>query len=278
MIFRKILNNIKVKNKTTINTVIIVHSNRPLTTHNDDYNEAYQLQRKATEHKKEGRLDLAIECLEKSNRIMLLTPHSYLKKDFLRLVEYLKLDKQFDKARDVEAELRKNLPYLFNGETIKNAQLEEIKSDLISFHGSSICPLCSIYNQRTFSKQGNDKRFPSFSLFPDILKVINCPECGCYLGFGEGNDFDYNGSLSESIKNSNRPFIDMRTDEQKIGYEQHKIEKVEQEKDKQDYDWLCEFLPELAPKSFSGYRKMKKLKSKNYLKIVEATLENGRNI
>ncbi len=283
MSLRKILYKFKLKKKVIDNTNKVTHKksspyNLPPKETDNNYDEAYSLQRKATEYKKEGRLDLAIECLEKSNNIMMLSPHSYFKKDFSRLIEYLKLDKQFDEARAVEEDLRKKLPYFFDGKTIKNSQLEEIKSNLITFHGSSICPLCSIYNQRTYSKQGKDKRFPSFSLFPENLKVVNCPECGCYIGFGEGDDFDYNGSLAESIKNSNRPFIDTRTNEQKSSYEQHKIEKIQQEKDKQDYDWLCEYLPKLAPKSFSGYRRMKNTKSKNYLKIVEAALENGRTI
>lgn len=70
----------------------------------------------------------------------------------------------------------------------------------------------------------------------------------------------------------------MRTAEQKNNYEKNKLEKAQQEKDKQDYDWLCEYLPELAPKSFSGYRRMKNTNSKNYLKIVEEALNNGRSI
>ncbi len=243
-----------------------------------NYNEAYNLQRKATSYKREGQLDLAIKCLEKSNEIMLLNPYNYLKKDYLRLVEFLKLDKQFEKARDVEKDLQKKLPKYFSGTLLENQQLNEIKGNLISFSGSSICPICSIYNQRTYSKQGKDKRFPSFSLFPDTLKVTNCPECGCYLGFGKGDDFDYKGSLAELIKNSNRPFVDMRTNEQKASYEKHKLEKAQQEKDKQDFDWLCEHLPEFAPKSFSGYRRMKNANSKNYLRIVEEALNNGRSI
>lgn len=45
-----------------------------------------------------------------------------------------------------------------------------------------------------------------------------------------------------------------------------------------DYDWLWEFLPEICPKSFSGYMRMKNSNSKNYQKIVEAAKKLGRNI
>lgn len=50
------------------------------------------------------------------------------------------------------------------------------------------------------------------------------------------------------------------------------------EKDRADYDWLSEHLPEIAPKSFSGYRRMKNAQSANYLKLVESAKENGRVI
>ena len=40
-------------------------------------------------------------------------------------------------------------------------------------------------------------------------------------------------------------------------------------RDEKEYKKICEKLLELAPKSLSGYRKMKNSKSKNYLKLVE---------
>lgn len=45
-----------------------------------------------------------------------------------------------------------------------------------------------------------------------------------------------------------------------------------------DYDWLWEFLPDLCPKSFSGYMRMKNLNSKNYQKIIAEAKKLGRNI
>lgn len=238
----------------------------------------YILQRKATEFKKSGRMDLAIACLEKSNEIMPHSNFSWQKKDYMRLVEYLKYDKQFNRAREVEADLKERFPKLFLGEQLESEQLKQVRGDLIYFIGSSICPLCSIYSHRTYSRSGKDKRYPSFSVFPDNLKTVNCPECGCFISFGTSSDFDYKGSLQEQIKRSNRPFIDMRTDEQKAYYETEKNEKLQQEKDKQDYDWICEHLPEVAPKSLSGYRRMKSAQSKNYIKIVGEAQEMGYSI
>lgn len=62
----------------------------------------YILQRKATEHKKNGRMDLAIACLRKANEIMPLSDMMYPIDDYLRLAKYLRLNKQFDEAHEVE--------------------------------------------------------------------------------------------------------------------------------------------------------------------------------
>ncbi|MFT3951178.1 MAG: hypothetical protein QM689_04390 [Oscillospiraceae bacterium] len=59
----------------------------------------YILQRKATEHKKNGRMDLAIECLRKSNEIMPHSNFTWSASDYLRLVSYLKKDGQHEAAR-----------------------------------------------------------------------------------------------------------------------------------------------------------------------------------
>lgn len=49
-------------------------------------------------------------------------------------------------------------------------------------------------------------------------------------------------------------------------------------KNRADYDWLWEFLPELCPKSFSGYTRMKNSNSEKYQQLVQAAKARGRNI
>ena len=44
---------------------------------------------------------------------------------------------------------------------------------------------------------------------------------------------------------------------------------IAESNDREQYYWMLENIPKLAPKSFSGYRNMKNKKSENYLKIVE---------
>ena len=52
-------------------------------------------------------------------------------------------------------------------------------------------------------------------------------------------------------------------------------EEAEKGRDKKKYEWLQHNLPEVCPKSFSGFRRMKVQNSKNYQKIVEAARKLG---
>lgn len=48
--------------------------------------------------------------------------------------------------------------------------------------------------------------------------------------------------------------------------------------DKRDYKWLQEHLPDICPKSYSGYKRMKNGNTKNYQKLVALAKELGRTI
>lgn len=62
-------------------------------------------------------------------------------------------------------------------------------------------------------------------------------------------------------------------------YEKRIIEPyIEESNDRECYYWLLENIPDIAPKSFGGYRRMKKLNSANYLKIVDKVKERGYEI
>lgn len=159
-----------------------------------------------------------------------------------------------------------------------NRHINEVKSDLIVFYGSRLCPCCSIYNHRIFSKSGKDKRFPSFSKLPDKMKVTNCPECGVFIGFGAYHADNFSNKLKDDIKKSNRPFNDSRTAEEKRLYAEKKQSEMQTEIDRSEFEWLCLNLEDKAPKSLSGYRRMKNAKSANFLKLVEAAADKGYQI
>ena len=53
---------------------------------------------------------------------------------------------------------------------------------------------------------------------------------------------------------------------------------IQESKDREQYYWLLENMPDVAPKSFGGYRRMKNNNSANYQKIAEKVKEKGKNI
>lgn len=153
------------------------------------------LQKKATMYKKENKMDLAIACLKKSNQFMKVSWYSYTVKDYMRLVDFLYMNSQFDEARD---EKRK------------------------------------------------------------IYDYFGCDEVGIYQNI------------------QNRLF---NTDEEKADYYEKVIIPAQEElKDREDYYWILEYLPEIAPKSFGGYRRMKNSSSANYIKLKQRVAEKGREI
>lgn len=244
---------------------------------NPSNNIEYILQKKATEHKKNGRMDLAIACLRKANEIFPYSNFSWAEKDYMRLVEYLKVDRQFDEARKEEAKI-KELFTTFNQE--QQAHNDRIhreiygNTDIVSTNETSfVCEECAKYTKRYFSISGNSKRYPKL---PEYLlnKSSSHKYCAIELypvldNFSEPA-WNYKG---EFIKYCNRPFIDERTKEQKAFFEKEVKEKEESLKDKEFYDLIYEKFPDIAPKSFGGFRRMKAANSDNYKKLLQKANE-----
>lgn len=232
----------------------------------------YILDLRATAHKKEGNLDLAIECLKKANELRDCSQYMYTAKDYNRLVEYLKLARRFDEVKEAEEKIKRSSIIQFDD--IKQRRQEmydriygEFNSDLVEVgYISSCCPICAKYRGRVFSLRGEDKRFP---LFPKDFHE----DCGLhYSPFVYGMSYPVYCNKDEVIEFSNRPFVDDRTKEQKEGYQrilQEKEENKQREIDRVDYNWLWENIPEICPKTFNAYRRMKKSNSKGYIKLQE---------
>ena len=77
--------------------------------------------------------------------------------------------------------------------------------------------------------------------------------------------WSYSGNL---VDWSNREYKDERSKEQKVSFENMIREKEETAKDKEFYDLIFKKFPEIAPKSFGGYRRMKASDSDNYKKLL----------
>lgn len=172
------------------------------------------------------------------------------------------------------------------------------------------CTDCAKYQGRVFSLTGNDKRFPKV---PSGFFKYGALHAGCshrfypYMYGFPTNKTDLEYALSiQKIKNlrykrniiafSNRPFVDDRPVEDIEAARQY-AEKAEQEwrhqqelydgmiefeyqrgMHKREYKWVQENLPDMCPKSYSGYMRMKNGNTKNYQKIVSAASRLGRVI
>lgn len=245
----------------------------------------YILQRKATEYMKMGESELALACLRKSNEIF---PHSnfmWQPSNYYRLPNYLKKIRRFDEARAEEAKIFA----LFGGEDEPSgismveyqiAQARRLGVDLlITGTNDCLCAECAMFTRRVFSISGKDRRFPRL---PEVmLKPLEgheyClnDEVYPYWYPDSTPTWNYRGNLIEWC---NRPFKDERTTEQKAVF-RNRVETSEQEAlDRKNYDYIYEHLPNAAPKSFGGFRRMKRLNSVNYQRLVAYALEIGVNL
>lgn len=130
------------------------------------------------------------------------------------------------------------------------------------------CSVCCIYEGRILSVFGWDKRFPKLDNMPDFLLQRVCPECGKQISYSMY--FPYikdKKDLNRDIKRSNRPFIDDSTPQIIKFRKEAAAHQTESDLMQTEYDWITANLPEIAPKSLSGYKRMKGSNSANYQKI-----------
>lgn len=110
-----------------------------------------------------------------------------------------------------------------------------------------------------------------------FIDYLNHKTCDCNLAFYTffyGTDPTFT-KASNAVRYSNRPFIDDRTSSEKQEYNNYITKQKTDIKDRQDYNWIWEHLPDIAPKSYGGYRNMKNQNSKNYQKLVAIAKEHG---
>lgn len=240
------------------------------------------LSKQASAYKKEN-INLAVECLRKANELRPVSGMLYPEDSYLRLVRYLRKAERFSEA-DKE---QKKIQDMFHGvsapysrETIAQSALkrsfasaQEIGTDLVEVSWIGVCcERCGRYRGRIFSISGRDKRFPKF---PDDF----CLRCGLSAyPIIEGVSAPLYSDSDHVVEEAQRPFVDTRTPDEIKAYEE-KCRKLQSEKkDRADYAWIQENLPEVTPKSFSGYRRMKNMNSLNFQKLQSRALELGRKI
>lgn len=162
---------------------------------------------------------------------------------------------------------------------------ETFGTDLIeAMYQNCCCGECAKLRGRWFSISGKDTRYP---------KLPEDYQCEC-VGLNYRAIFEYSHSIfygkdADMIKISNRPFVD---DRGPLEIEAYNIRKLKHENelfwadydyrwsvarryDHQQYDLLVKYMPDFAPKSYSGYMRMKKGNTVNFQKLADAAKEKG---
>lgn len=247
----------------------------------------YILQRKATQFKKDGKMELAIACLRKSNEIMPHSNFNFSKKDYLRLVEFLKQNGQFDEAREEENKINQffDKQLSLKEKDVSSAMnvSAQLGTDLVmtvsNIYTVPCCENCAKLRNRVYSISGKDKRFPKFT---EEVSNACCLRTYPFVYGATSLENSKQQAVKDVIAYSNRPFDDDRTTAEKKRYtefvkreEQKRKDEEEKEKDKKEFDLIREYLPSDAPKSFTGYRKMKNSNSENYQKLMQLVKENN---
>lgn len=120
------------------------------------------------------------------------------------------------------------------------------------------CEKCAPYRNRYYSISGKDKRFPKVPDF--FLDIKNWEHCHVVLQPVYDIDILIEVRGNQVVSESNRPFVDDRTAEEKESYQNYLAEKqaeAEKAQDKEDYDELSALYPDSVPKSFGAYRRLK---------------------
>ncbi|MBQ8228519.1 MAG: hypothetical protein IJZ88_05840 [Clostridia bacterium] len=236
----------------------------------------------------------AIELMKKSKSQWYSRDYLSLSNSLMKIGEFETADKIYLEAQKVEDRLKEN-EYKYFKDLISDHDLVFTPSH------NSTCGICSKYQNRVYSVSGRDKRFPKLPV--EVIKTGKF-HSGCRHRFFaffyfegctiEDTVFDEDTGLYktisfDAIKYSNRPFIDTRDDYEKRlhqrylssphslldSYELQKSRYKSQWQSSQEYKLVEAVLPNIAPKTLTGYRRMKTGNTKNYQKIVEAMRNNG---
>lgn len=244
----------------------------------------YILRMCASNLRNEGKNELSICVLQKAIEIMPYSGLIWKTDDYLRIVSWLYEDGRFEDGDRYKK-------YILNNKKFKNADISYFakekfrtlttQTDLIAFcsYSGCICETCAKYAGRVYSVSGKDKRFPKL---PPHLKECGCFHVGCNSGaskYWEGDPIIHKGKHVLAYQSSMRPYFDDRTNEEKKLYleNQKRLPKdpLIHLTNKKEYYQIKYTLPDVAPKSLSGYVRMKNLNSDNFQKIKKIAQNNG---
>ena len=130
---------------------------------------------------------------------------------------------------------------------------------------SDPCPICGAYRNKVFSTDGQDKRFPHV----DVENIFPLhPNCRCSV-LPYVIEYEEEEDIQNKINDSKNfdPKKDDRTEEQKKAYKDMQDARRKARQEMKDYDKIKSVLGNDAPKTLGAYRRMKREKSKGYIKL-----------
>lgn len=235
-------------------------------------------------HRDAGNIELAAECIKKAHDLMLISDMIWKYDSYMSSISWLHSVGKHEEARIEQARVDRH----FSKETerVHNFVIGEARNsanrldtDLVLVEDSGVCcSLCAKYRKRVYSLSGQDGRFPRF---PDDFHI----DCGLkpyphVFGVNEPS-FEYD----DLIAYSNRPFVDDRTPEEverhtnwRTSLNETAEKQARTKQSRQEFFWIQENLPELCPKSLSGYSRMKNANSRAYQIIVEEAAKKGKTL
>lgn len=243
---------------------------------------------------------LSIALIYKTVNLMIASSISYSKKDYIRLINQLRIAGAPEYAADLKTKLEKVLPLMTDDDYfIRKHNLEQINmakemdTDYVEIGYLGIsCGECAKYQGRVYCLSGKDKRVPQL---PDFIRKTGIIHPSCkhmiFLSFLfeegtiEKTIKKTDGSIEtmhlDILENSNRPFIDDRSEQEKIAYQKYKKKlntcnqgmSEEYIQRKTEYRWICANIPEMAPKTLGVYTRIKNSRNKKYLELKQKAKE-----
>lgn len=248
--------------------------------------------------------ELCSACLWKSVSLMLAnTSTVWSKEDYYRIVFWHNELGMFEEAKKAQAYLSsldvctKN-QFDLTAESRKNtmfSQAQLLGLDLVAFHdyGRGCCSECAKMTGRVYSISGKSNIFPKLPAYVKEHGNFH-PGCRCSMSlfFDPRDTIYYKGNKISAKKTSRRRWVDNRTSTEKELYEKYLltteqkrlafIKRLEYSQIKgesqKEYEEILKILPTIAPKSLNGYIRMKKSKSKNFMKLYQSAIDHGIKI
>lgn len=250
----------------------------------------YYLRMCASNLRSAKEFELSTLLLKKAFELMQHSTISWQEKDYYRLVQWLYEDGEFEEADEYEKRINSaEILEKSNTAFIRKNHLENYKneSDLIALHSySRTCEYCSIYSGRVYSVSGDDLRFPFLdeNIVDTVFNHICCSSC--FLSYWESMEtIYYLGKKVNAVESTNRPYEDLRTDEQKTDYDNalenalwKQLREDEYKQCHKEYYLLKYKFPELAPKSVYAYSSIKQANDENFKNIQEKAKKFGIEI